>query len=79
MGIEVALGVLAFVVLAVSTWMAIVGLMGVAGGMRFARCSACQHLLPTSFPTSPLSCAYCRHPLLLHPTHWLDRHHRVTA
>jgi hypothetical protein len=79
MGIEVVLGVLSAVVLAVTVWMAMVGLLGMSGEVRFVRCTACRHLVVTARSAPVASCGYCRHPRLLHPTHWLDRHHQAAA
>ena len=46
---------------------AIIGLLGVAGALRLARCQRCDHLVVTAATTRPDGCSYCRHDRLLHP------------
>lgn len=64
-GLEVVAGVVLLLLLAVATYMAVVGLMGAVGAVRLKRCRACGHLRAAPSPGS--ACAYCRHP-------WLARH-----
>jgi hypothetical protein len=59
--------------LAVSTWMAVVGLLGALGSTMF-RCQACGHLLVA--PRRPgATCPYCRHPWLASHLTPLHVHH----
>ena len=55
-------------ILAVATLMALVlGLLGVFGQLRFGRCAACGHVTMSPGGTDEPSCAYCRHPHVVHP------------
>ncbi len=65
--IEVVGTVLIVALMAVTAWMAIVGLMGIGGvALRLERCPTCGHLIPTP-STAVADCPYCRHQRLLHP------------
>lgn len=50
-----------------ATWMALVGLVGVASNHRLLRCRSCGHLMTSSWKQKQTECPVCRHP-------WLKRH-----
>ncbi len=64
---------------AVATWMAIVGLMGAIGAVRFKRCRVCGHLRSGWSLTHPTLCAYCRHPWLVRHVMPVRLHHLLPA
>ncbi len=71
--LEVLGGVTLAILLLVSTWMAVVGLLG-AVGVAMCRCRACGHLVLTS-PDPDAPCPYCRHPWLANHLMPLRLHH----
>lgn len=74
----IALEVIAAVVLlgvaAATTWMALVGLMGVGGFVRLRRCRSCGHLVIVPLGQARV-CPYCRHPRLASHISPLRLHH----
>jgi hypothetical protein len=74
--LEVLGAVVILVLLAVATWMAIVGLEGVLGAIRLQRCRTCGHLVPSS-SEHVAACAFCRvdHSLHAHFSHVRVHHH----
>ena len=78
--VGVTIGILVVALLAVATWMLMVGLLGIAGA-RYVRCASCGHLVLAS-PDRPPPCPYCRHPRVLHPLHPVHlpgTHHGLSA
>jgi hypothetical protein len=43
------------------------GLLGMIGMFFIVRCASCGHLTSSSADRPEPSCAFCRHPILLHP------------
>jgi hypothetical protein len=62
--LEIVAVVVILVLAAGATWMAVVGLVGVASGQRLKRCRSCGHLLTTAWRRPPSQCPVCRHPWL---------------
>jgi hypothetical protein len=58
--VDVVGAVLVFGLLVLSTAMAVLGLLGITGAVRFRRCQSCTHLVPTS-SAQVSACIYCRH------------------
>ena len=66
MAIEVVLGALVVVMLAIATFMALEGIMGAIGAVEIGRCRTCDHLIVMA---KSAACPYCRHPRLAHAAH----------
>jgi hypothetical protein len=75
LAVEIIGGVIVAAILFVSTWMAIVGLLGVTGSVRMRRCRDCGHLA-ISWPGHAM-CLFCRHPWMVHHVAMLDVRHRL--
>jgi hypothetical protein len=57
--------------------MAFLALLGLLGGLRLVRCDLCGRSRVSAAGAPTVSCASCRHPLLLHPAHlWRHGHLR---
>jgi DNA-directed RNA polymerase subunit RPC12/RpoP len=64
------------IALAVATLIAAyIGLLGISGALRLARCDRCGHLVVTATGAPPGACAYCRHDRLMHPLHAIYHPH----
>jgi hypothetical protein len=62
-----AFAIAVFVVVGTITTAALyAGFALMVGGLYVVRCSGCDHFR-FSLTAQPHSCAYCRHPMLLHP------------
>lgn len=74
--LEVVGALVILALLAVATWMAIVGLEGVLGAIRLQRCRTCGHLVPSS-SDDVSACGFCRvdHALHAHLAHVRVHHH----
>jgi len=76
---EVLSTLILLTLVAITTWMAIVGLMGVIGAVRFKRCRMCGHLRPGGSQGQSAVCPYCRHPWLAHHLMPVRIHHFLPA
>jgi hypothetical protein len=75
LAVEVIAAVVLAAVLFVSTWMAIVGLLGISGMVRMRRCGDCGHLV-TAWPGHAV-CPYCAHPWMAHHLFPVHLRHRL--
>jgi predicted Zn-ribbon and HTH transcriptional regulator len=67
MAIYVLIAVLVCVLAGATVFAAILGIMGLFGIVRFARCGCCGHFTVTDARSAPQSCPQCRHEYLTHP------------
>ena len=74
MVVEVILAVLVVVLAAATLAVFYLGLFGLVGVLRFARCNGCGRLAASVASRSALFCPSCSHAVLLHP---LEAMHHV--
>ena len=74
--LEVVAAVVLAALLAVATWMAVVGLMGATGAIMLRRCRNCGHLRAARPNGS--ACLYCHHPRLARHLMPMRLHHLLS-